>query len=191
MTMAIQQRLYDADELWDLYGLPENEQKRLEIHDGVLVEMSGPGGIHGRIATKLARFLDEYAEAQALGIVTVETGYHPHDSRYTLLLPDVAFIRRERAPDPFPEKFVPLMPDLAVEIRSPTDTLKQLREKAQIYFRHGTKLVWIVLPAQSAVEIHRPQGAQRAKRETLKTRDILSGDEVLPGFKLELSRLFA
>ncbi len=48
--MAIQQRLYDIDELWDLYALPENEQKRMEIRDGVLLEMSGPGGRHGQLA---------------------------------------------------------------------------------------------------------------------------------------------
>ena len=107
-----------------------------------------------------------------------------------LLLPDVAFIHRERAPDPFPEKFVPVMPDLAVEIRSPNDTLKELRDKAQIYFQHGTKLVWIVLPAQRAVEIHRPQSAPRAKQETLNIGDTLSGEDILPGFELDLSRLF-
>lgn len=188
--MAIQQRLYDVDELWELYALPENEQKRMEIHDGVLVEMSGPGGIHGRIATKLGRFLDEYAEAHSLGIVTVETGYHPYNSRYTLLLPDVAFISRERAPDPFPEKFVPLMPDLAIEIRSPSDSLQELRDKAKVYLQHGAELVWIVLPAQFAVEIHRPQSAGRPSQETLKSGDTLSGDDILPGFELELTRLF-
>ena len=179
--MAIQQRPYDVDELWELYSQPEYDQKRLELRDGLLVEISGPGGIHGRIATKLARFLDEYAEAHALGDVTVETGYHPRESRYTLLLPDVAFIGRERAPDPFPEKFIPLMPDIAVEIRSPNNTLKELREKAQIYLRHGAKQLRIVLPAQSAIEFHRPTSAH----ETLNFGDSLSGEDVLPGFHLE------
>lgn len=188
--MAIQQRLYDVDELWELYALPENEQKRMEIHDGVLVEMSGPGGRHGQLAVILGSSLYGFAEARGLGVVTVETGYHPHDSRYTLLLPDVAFISRERAPDPFPEKFVPLMPDLAVEIRSPSDSLRELRDKAKLYLQHGTELVWIVLPAQSAVEIHRPQSAGRPRQETLESGGVLSGDDILPGFELELTRLF-
>lgn len=189
--MAIQQRLYDIDELWDLYALPENEQKRMEIRDGVLLEMSGPGGRLGQLAVILGSSLYGFAEARGLGIVTVETGYHPRDSRYTLLSPDVAFISGERAPDPFPEKFVPLMPDLAVEIRSPSDSLRELRDKAKTYLQHGAELVWIVLPAQSAVEIHRPQNAQRPTQETLQTGDTLSGDDILPGFELELMRLFA
>ena len=155
--MAIQERLYDIGEVWDLYCQPDNELKRFELIDGVLFEMSGPGGTHGRIATKLARFLDEHAENNDLGIVTVETGYHPQDNRFTLLLPDVAFVSEVRAPKPFPEKFVPIMPDLAIEIYSPSNTFEELREKAQVYFRHGTKLVWIVIPAQRTIEVHRPQ----------------------------------
>ena len=118
--MAIQQRLYDVDEPVAIpQSIGKRRECRYELIDGVIVEMSRPGGQHGRLAIRLGRFLDAYAEEHSLGIVTAETGYHRHDNRYTLLGPDVAFISAGRAPRPFPDRFVPVMPDLAVEIASP------------------------------------------------------------------------
>ena len=185
--MATKQRLYDVDAVWDLYCLPENDLKRFELIDGALIEMSGPGGTHGRIVIKLGRYLDIFVEENDLGYVTAETGHHPHGNRHTLLLPDVAFVSRERAPDPFPEKFVPVMPDLAVEIKSPSNTVSELREKAQLYLRHGAVLVWLVMPATQTVEVHRPESSV----QTLGPTDALSGGAVLPGFHLPLQALFA
>ena len=148
--------------------------------------MSGPGGTHGRIAIILGTYLYLFADQHSLGIVTGETGYHPPADRYNLLLPDVAFIGFERAPDPFPDKLVPVMPELAVEIRSPSNTLSELREKAQRYLRLGTSLVWIILPNEQKVEIHQAQ----TPVNSIGLEESLSGDDILPGFELELRRLF-
>ncbi len=184
--MKTKEGLYDIDDLWEVYCQPGKDHLRFELIDGEIIEMSGPGGTHGRIAIRLGSYLFFFAEEQGLGIVTGGTGYHPHDDRYNLLLPDVAFIRYERAPDPFPEKFVPAMPDIAVEIASPSNTLAELREKAQRYLRMGSTLVWIVQPRDQPVEVHRAQ----TPLSTLGLEDSLSGDEVLPGFQLEIRRLF-
>ena len=184
--MATQERLYDVHDLWELYCQRADDHMRYELIDGEIIEMSGPGGIHGRIAIRLGRYLDIFAEEKDLGIVTAETGYHPPEDRSTLLLPDVAFASFDRAPDPFPERSVPAMPELAVEIRSPSNTLEELREKAQLYLRLGSKLVWIILPAETSVEVCRP----RSSVETLGFGDSLSGEDILPGFQLELRRLF-
>lgn len=92
----------------------------------------------------------------------------------------------DRANDPFPEKFVPAMPDIAVEIRSPSNTISEMRKKAQRYLRHGSKLAWIIMPANQRVEIHR----SHSPVETLEIGDTLSGDDILPGFTLALRRLF-
>ena len=155
--METKQRLWDIDEVWELYCDRANDHLRFELIDGELIEMSGPGGTHGRIAIRLGRYLDIFAEENNLGIVTGETGYHPPDDRYNLLLPDVAFISFDRAPDPFPDKLVPVMPDLAVEIRSPSNTLAEMREKAQRYLRLGSTLAWIILPNDQKVEVHQTQ----------------------------------
>lgn len=185
--METKQRLWDTDEVWELYCDRANDHLRFELFDGELIEMSGPGGVHGRIAIRLGRYLDIYAEENNFGIVTGETGYHPREDRYNLLLPDVAFISFERAPDPFPDKLVPVMPDIAVEIKSPSNSLAELRDKAQRYMRLGTSLIWIIMPADQSIEIHRAQ----MPVETLAIDDTLSGADVLPGFELELRRLFS
>lgn len=189
--MELQQRVYDVDALWDFLTQLRSDEKRYELIDGELIEMSAPGGKHGQIAVRLSSQLHVYAEAHDMGIVTVETGHHPRGNRFTLLVPDVAFVSRERAPEPFPEKFVPLMPDLAVEIASPSDTTKEMREKAQLYLTNGTQIVWLVMPTKQAVEIHRASTGLGAEHETLALGDSLSGEDVLPGFELELRRLFA
>ena len=184
--MKTRARLYDIDDVWELYCDRSNDHLRFELVDGEIIETSGPGGVHGRIAIRLGTFLFLFAEEKGLGIVTGETGYHPAGDRYNLLLPDLAFISFARAPDPFPEKLVPAMPDIAVEIRSPSNSMAEMRAKAQRYLQMGTTTVWIIQPAQQTVEIHRP----RKPAETLGIGDLLPGDAVLPGFSLEVRRLF-
>ena len=188
--MALRERLYDIDDLWALYHQPENDGLRFELIDGEIIEMSGPGGVHGRVAIRLGRYLDIFADENAAGIVTVETGYHPPHDRNTLLLPDLAFISHERAPKPFPRKFVPAMPDLAVEIQSPSNTMPELRDKAQLYLDLGSKLVWLVLPDEQSVEVCRHDETGELAREVLGPDDTLSGGGVLPGFSLEVRRVF-
>jgi len=185
--METQEQLYDVDDLWELYCQRSNDHLRFELIDGEIIEMSGPGGVHGRIAIRLGTYLFLFAEDNNLGIVTGEVGYHPPEDRYNLLLPDLAYISFERAPDPFPEKFVPAMPDIAVEIKSPSNTLAELRDKAQRYLRMGSTLVWIIMPATQTVEIHRRQKSVA----TVGIEDSLSGEDILPGFKLEIRRLFS
>jgi len=184
--METTQRLYDVDDLWEFYCEKDDDHWRYELWDGDIIEMSGPGGTHGRIAIRLGRYLDIFAEEKNLGIVTGETGYHAPDDRYNLLLPDVAYISFERAPDPFPEKFVPAMPDIAIEIMSPNNTLEELREKAQRYLRLGANMVWIIFPNDQTIEIHQ----SRAPVATLGIEDSLSGEGVLPGFTLDVRRIF-
>jgi Uma2 family endonuclease len=185
--METQERLLDVDGLWELYCQRENDHLRFELFDGEIIEMPGPGGVHGRIAIRLGHYLLVYADENDSGIVTAETGYHPPSDCYNVLLPDVAFISYDRAPDSFPDKLVPAMPELAVEIKSPSNSMAELREKAQRYFSLGSRLVWIVLPDEKSVEVHRPQEAA----EPLGIGDSLSGEDILPGFKLEIRGLFS
>ena len=188
--MALQQRIYDIDDVWEFVHHPDNDAKHFELIDGVLIEMVPPGGEHGEVALNLGSLVRAFVRANGLGRATVETGYHPPDNRYTLLAPDVAFVRHSRAPNPFPKKFVPVMPDLAVEILSPTDTLTNTREKAELYLTNGTTIVWIVLPDEQSVEVCRLTETSEVAREVFGPDDALSGEEVLPGFTLDARDIF-
>jgi Uma2 family endonuclease len=189
--MELRQRLYDVDDLWELGLQEEHKDKDYELIDGVIIEMTKPGGLHGKIVIRLGRYLDIFVEDNRLGHVTTETGYYPEDYGHTMLAPDLAFISSDRAPDPFPEKWIPAVPDLAVEIWSPGNTAKGLRDKAEIYLRHGAALVWIIFPATQSVEVWRMQEDGAFKHDVLEVEDNLNGEQVLPGFQLGLSKLFA
>ncbi len=100
--------------------------------------------------------------------------------------PDAAWVQRERWEALTPEqrrKFPLIAPDFVIELRSATDDLETLRQKMQEYLDAGVKLAWLINPQQQQVEIYR-QG-QNLEVQNLPTQ--LSGENILPGFSLNLS----
>ncbi|TVU52235.1 MAG: Uma2 family endonuclease [Arthrospira sp. PLM2.Bin9] len=84
------------------------------------------------------------------------------------------------------EGFIPLCPDFVVELRSKSDTLKDLQLKMAEYIENGAKLGWLIDPKHKRVEVYRPgQGV-----EVLENPSRLSGETVLPGFTLSLKRVW-
>ncbi|MEC4985227.1 MAG: Uma2 family endonuclease [Oscillatoria sp. PMC 1068.18] len=104
--------------------------------------------------------------------------------------PDVSWVSNERwealTETQQKSEFSPLAPDFAVELRSSTDTLKKLREKMQEYLDNGTRLCWLIDPIQKQVEIYRPG----QKVETLASPNTVSGEDILPGFVLNLNQIW-
>jgi len=188
--MAIQQHLYDIDDLWRMV-CEADDDRRYELIEGELVEMPPPGEEHGYFILLLGKFLLDYVIEHQLGRVTADSGFHAKDDRYTLLGPDIAFRRLDPEAEPASRRWVPSMPDLAVEIKSPSNTMTELRRKVDIYLRHGTRLVWIIIPDSESVEVHRLGADGARQREVIGSEGQLSGEEVLPGFTLSLTKLFA
>ncbi|MDZ8070313.1 MAG: Uma2 family endonuclease [Nostoc sp. DedQUE08] len=83
------------------------------------------------------------------------------------------------------EKFAPICPDFVVELRSRTDSLKELQEKMQEYIENGTQLGWLIDRKNKRVEIYRPG----KDVEILDNPTNLSGENVLPGFVLDLQQI--
>ena len=188
--MAIQEKLYTVDDLWAMESDPAYENRYFYLIDGRLFEDAMPGRTHARLAVKIARYLDEFTEGRGQGEVTSECGFFPSDSHYTLLLPDVAYQRFDRLPDPPPDGYVGQMPDLAVEIQSPTDSRPKMLRKARAYLENGTTLVWLVQPKRQGIELCRLQEDGDIHSEFLGQGDRLSGENILPGFELDVSKLF-
>ena len=186
--MLVQERVWDIDGLLWLMRQPGNEGKRYELINGELLEMSPVNETLGYLAGRMVRFLSEFCDEHEMGIAAVETGYYDLDDETTLLGPDVAFRRTDRGPREPYDSFVPRFPDLAVEIKSPSDSMAQLRRKAALFLERGTALVWIVIPDEKAVEVHRR--AADGGVETIGLDGSLSGEGVLPGFALALETLF-
>lgn len=189
--MEVQQRVYDVDAFWRFVCQPENADKHFELIHGELVEMPAPGEEHGFIAGEIYHCIRLFDPQRKLGIPTVEAGYYSQEDRSTVLGPDVAFRRADASAPPLQKKWAPTMPDLAVEIKSPSNTLAELKEKAAIYLRRETQLVWIIIPEQQSAEVCRLNAKGEIESEFIGADGALSGEEVLPGFSLKLSALFA
>ena len=187
--MEVQNHLYTVDDVLELPGWDGARDRKFELINGELIEMSPTNYPHARLAGRLFRYFEDYAESRNLGEASVEAGFYPANDRTTLLAPDVAFIRSGRQPDPESFTLVGFMPDLAVEIKSPSNTMAELRRKALIYLDNGAQLVWIVNPMKRIAEVCRLDEDQ-LKIETVGTDGKLDGEDVLPGFELPLRQLF-
>jgi Uma2 family endonuclease len=99
--------------------------------------------------------------------------------------PDAAWIKLDRWQALTPEqqeKFPPICPDFVIELRSRTDALKPLQEKMQEYLNSGLRLGWLINPQDEQVEIYRPN----QEVEVMNFPVSLSGEDILPGFELNL-----
>jgi Uma2 family endonuclease len=187
--MAIQERVYTADDLWELSHSAEYEDKRLELSEGELIEMSPSGGKHGGIAGKFFLRVGTYVEQNNLGHMTAaETGYilfkNPN-GKDTVRAPDVGFVSAHRLPEGLPDGYVPLAPDLAVEVVSPNDRADEIEGKLRDYLKYGTRMVVFVYPKFQTLKVNTESGVQE-----LGIDDTFDGGDVLPGFKLAVRDIF-
>ncbi|MBC5793725.1 Uma2 family endonuclease [Sphaerospermopsis sp. LEGE 00249] len=103
--------------------------------------------------------------------------------------PDAAWIKKERweaIPTEQRKKFAPICPDFVVELRSETDSLKTLQEKMEEYIENGVKLAWLIDRKQQKVYIYRPSQPV----EELDHPQTLNGEDILPGFVLDLREIW-
>ena len=164
---------------------PEN--KNCELVDETLVEK--PVGMReSLLAVWFSHLLQNFVHPRNLGLITGA------DGTYEVLLglvrlPDVAFISWDRLPGRrVPEEPVPnVVPDLAVEVLSPSNTPKEMARKRGEYFRAGVQLVWEVDPRSRTARVY----MNESSFTELTATDTLDGGTVLPGFTLPLAQLFA
>ena len=151
----------------------------------VVTPTSGRGGRRELI---VGSQLDHWAEADGGGFAFgPSTGFRLPDG--SLLSPDASWVRRDRWEALSPEQqdsFVPLCPDVVFEVASPSDTLPGLRKKIRAYLANGCRLVVLIDPRRRAVEIYAPDGAP----QVVEPARSVSFDPLLPGFTLDLKRLF-
>jgi Uma2 family endonuclease len=150
--------------------------------------MAPTGGEHGVLTVRIGRLLDEYVEAHDLGIVCgAETGFILRRTPDTVRAPDAAFIAKDRVPvTGAPKTYWPFAPDLAVEVVSPSDRYDEVQTKVTEYLTAGTRLVWVVEPATRTIFVHRASGVVQSLHEG----EELNGEDVIPGFRCPVRRVF-
>ena len=176
----------------DLERFPEDGYQ-YEIWHGELVRMAPAGGRHGECEANLVTALHQ--QTRGLGrVYTGDTGFLLHEDPDELVSPDVAFVRLERLPPPAERvSYLRVVPDLAIEIRSPSETDAEVQAKVALYLRTGVQLVWLVDPRQQTIDEVRPSTAASpgTKRLRAEAGDVLKAEAVVPGFRLPLSEVFA
>jgi Uma2 family endonuclease len=162
------------------------ERRLCELIDGVLVEKA-VGARESLLAGVLVQLIWNHAEAHDLGIVLGADGalrLFPGLVR----IPDASFVAWERLPgrklpdDPIPE----LVPDLAIEVISVSNTPAEMQRKVRDYFKAGAQLVWLIQPPSRTADVY--SSADRRRR--LRKNQSLDGGDVLPGLTIPLPTLF-
>lgn len=161
---------------------------RGELLRGVLCETMPAGVRHGKTVVKLSVQLEGFVGPRGLGtIVASDVGFWLEKEPDTVREPDVAFISAQRLP---PDEDVPGYfegpPDLAVEIASPSDSPRQLFDKARMWISFGASLFLIVYPEIRTIDVHQPH----SPLIELSAEDTLDGGQVLPGFSCTIGDLF-
>jgi Uma2 family endonuclease len=170
-------------EQFDSY--PFEEDKRYELDEGELIEITRPAYKHNRVMKKLLVELELYLRSNPIGEVqTSENLYALSPS--TRRSPDVAVILGDRQEELKDAKVIPIIPEIAAEILSPSETPRMIHRKLKQYFEAGVKEVWIIDPESSTAEIW--SGPHLPDHE-LTVVDSLSSP-LLPGFALTLAELF-
>ena len=179
------------DDVRDWPHHPDNDFWDFELLEGELIPRAPHGFAQGVLAVDFAVHLSNHVEQTDAGFCTIGSGYYPSGENDTLVGTDVAFLSHERDPGSPPEEWVAAMPDIAVELFEPWDSLSLARRKAEVYMRKGTRLFWLVLPARRVIEVSRLDADARIEKESLGLGETLSGEDILPGFELALSDIFA
>jgi len=166
-----------------------NPDLNLEMSaEGEIIIMPPAGGETSSRNAKLIARLVVWAEEDGMGITFDSSGgFELRDG--SVRSPDAAWVLKSRLAhltSQQRERFLPLCPDFVAELRSPTDALETLQDKMAEYITNGARLGWLLDPFDRRVYVYRPD----AKVEVIAIAERLGGDPVLPGFTLELERIW-
>jgi Uma2 family endonuclease len=153
---------------------------------GRLIVHEPPGGRHGYVAANLAFRLSQHTDLTGAGAVFVgDVGFTLRRAPDTVRGPDVAFVSKDRLPQPIPNSYLELAPDLAVEVLSHTDRPGDLLAKVGDWLDAGARLVWVIDPERRLARVYRADGTESLLDETGR----LPGEDVLPGFSCTLAAI--
>lgn len=180
VALAEQSRLLTRD---DVESLPEN--RGVELIDGVLTEKR-PMGLEALwIATEIAFLLRSLVPTSFAYIVN-EAMLYPFGDNRNARRPDCCAILASKFAGGLPKNNPVVVPDLVVEVLSPSDLAKEVEDRLHRYLKAGVPLVWLVNPELRTVRIHRPDGTSH----TLEGDADITGESVLPMFKCSIAKFF-
>jgi Uma2 family endonuclease len=165
-----------------------NDDSLYEVVYGVRVEVPPMSVFASLVNNRLCKHLSIWGDEKQLGFALTETLFIFDERGDERRRPDTAFVSRSKWPL---DRVFPatgdwrVIPDLAVEVISPSETFEDVLEKMQEYFEFGVQEVWIVTPLRREAHVYTSPKENRI----FSAQDVLEGP-ILPGFKLPLDQLF-
>ena len=183
--MATTARLMTAEELLDM----PDDGHIYELVRGELVKLMGTGLEHAYIADNCYGSIRDYVIGANLGrVFSSQLSYILARDPDTVRIPDLGFIRQERLDAVGVIRgYFPGAPDLAIEVISPSNSYSDVAEKVFDYLEAGTLMVIVLEPRTHTVSVHRSPTDIVALTEA----DMLDGGDVVPGWSMPVSEIFA
>lgn len=180
--MSIDSSLITADEYSAM-----SFDKPTELVRGEIIEMTNPGGRHGSICFKIAFLLGVWNQNTSKYVITTnDSGILTHQEPDSVRGPDVLVIKRDRLPGgKIPVKHFTVAPDVAIEVRSPSDRWSELVAKVGEFLLAGVGEVWVIDPDHQRVHLFQDQD----EPTILNVDDTLSSSRLL-GFSYTVGELF-
>ncbi len=181
--MTTRTKSITADEL---LAMPRGDGKRYELIRGVLIQKMPTGTPHGLTVSNTDFVLNQYCRSNDYGdTVAADPGYLLDRDPDTVRAPDIAWFAPGKLTSVGPG-FPELAPDLAVEVKSPSNSNPEMAAKAAMWLSYGSQQSWVLDPERTAVTVYRPN----AEPVTLTEDDTLDGGALLPGFTSPIWQLF-
>lgn len=181
--MTVLERQVTTEEFETFLHQPENQERLFELIHGEIVEKM-PTEEHGIIMINIGTAIRLFLKQTPIGRVGAEMRYRLPKDRFNARMPDLSVNSGQRPL--VREGSVPQMPELAVEIQSPSDSIKKMREKAHYYLTNGTRLVWLVFPTKRYIEVYEPDH----EMEVMLGNDLFDGGDILLGFTMSVADVF-
>ena len=161
---------------------------RGELIRGVFCPTMSAGMKHGEIIVNLVMLLGAEIKPNRLGrLMASDSGVKVETDPDTVREPDIAYFSKERLPlDVEVLGYAEVAPELVVEVNSPSDSPRHMFDKARMWLDAGVRLVWVIWPETKMIEVHRPAQPVTTLRET----DTLTGEDILPQFKVPIKDIF-
>ena len=180
--MTTKPKLMTAEEL---LLLPDDDMQR-ELIRGVLTEDMPPGDEHGVLVARISRIIGNFCEENDFGEVRAgDSGFVLERNPDTVRGPDVAWVSPDRLSAPV-VGFAELAPDLVAEVKSPSNSNREMADRAMMWLSHGTRMVVVADPVTTTLAVYRPGQPPQVLGEA----DTFDGDDVLPGFIEPVWRFF-
>ncbi len=184
MSLDSNQSITTADQLLSM----PNDGNRYELVNGYLRMMSPAGSEHGWIAGRILARLAAHVEKHNLGkAYAAETGFRIGSSPDTVLTPDASFVSQSRLASVKPTRgYLPVAPDLVVEVVSPSDASSEIESKVDQWLKAGTIAVLIADPAKQTIRVYRHE----SRMEVLRRGDTFAAGDACSDWTLAVNDAF-